>query len=262
MKYFIDTEFKEQPSNIDLISIGIVAEDGRNYYAICNEFDIKKAWKDEWLRYNVLNSIYSELYKKLLPNERKATLFREYSFSLKDLSRLVKRFGKSKRKIASEIVSFINTRDSSYYYGIGLNSVIRSITNADVWNKLYYPKEFEYIEKHNTFIPEFINSTGMDGKGESRNREIIYNQPEFYGYYADYDWVVFCWLFGRMIDLPKGFPMYCRDLKQMTDERGLDKEWKRINCPDPEGEHNALIDALWNKQLYEKIVSTNKKPKP
>jgi hypothetical protein len=25
-------------------------------------------------------------------------------------------------------------------------------------------------------------------------------------------------LFGRMIDLPKGFPMYCKDLKQMLDE--------------------------------------------
>jgi hypothetical protein len=25
-------------------------------------------------------------------------------------------------------------------------------------------------------------------------------KPEFYGYYSDYDWVVFCWLFGRMIE--------------------------------------------------------------
>lgn len=26
------------------------------------------------------------------------------------------------------------------------------------------------------------------------------------GYYADYDWVAFCQLFDRMIDLPKDFP--------------------------------------------------------
>ncbi len=44
-------------------------------------------------------------------------------------------------------------------------------------------------------------------------------EPEIYGYYADYDWVLLCSLFGRMIDLPKGFPMYCIDLKQIIDEK-------------------------------------------
>lgn len=44
------------------------------------------------------------------------------------------------------------------------------------------------------------------------------SNPEFYAYYADYDWVAFCQIFGRMIDLPKGYPMYCRDLKQTLDE--------------------------------------------
>ena len=81
-------------------------------------------------------------------------------------------------------------------------------------------------------------------------------KPEFYGYYCDYDWVVFCWLFGRMIDLPTHFPKYCIDLKQMMDEAGLDKEWKRENCPGPENEHNALADARWNLQLYEAIRKT------
>jgi hypothetical protein len=57
-----------------------------------------------------------------------------------------------------------------------------------------------------------------------------------------------------MIDLPKRFPMYCRDLKQIMDEKGLDKEWKRENCPDPEGEHNALVDARWNKKLHDLII--------
>lgn len=33
MKYFLDTEFHEDGKTIDLISIGIVAEDGREYYA-------------------------------------------------------------------------------------------------------------------------------------------------------------------------------------------------------------------------------------
>lgn len=81
------------------------------------------------------------------------------------------------------------------------------------------------------------------------------SKVEVFGYYADYDWVLFCSIFGRMIDLPKGFPMYCVDLKQMMDERGLTKEWKQENCPDPEDEHNALADARWNKRLYDKIIA-------
>ncbi len=72
--------------------------------------------------------------------------------------------------------------------------------------------------------------------------------PEFYGYYADYDWVVFCWLFGSMIDLPKGWPMYCRDLKQMLDELKL------YSIPQPDDEHNALSDAIWNEDLHKHIM--------
>lgn len=71
-------------------------------------------------------------------------------------------------------------------------------------------------------------------------------EPEFWGYYADYDWVVFCQLFGAMMDLPKGFPMYCRDIKQWCD---------MLNNPRlPEqgkDEHHALNDARWNKQAWE-----------
>lgn len=72
--------------------------------------------------------------------------------------------------------------------------------------------------------------------------------PIFYGYFADYDWVVFCWIFGKMIDLPSHFPMYCRDLKQMLDESGKKK------IPKPEGEHNALVDALWNRDLHRHLT--------
>ena len=62
MKYFIDTEFKEKPNTIDLISIGIVSEDGNEYYAICRDFlpKLKQIWKDEWIRTNVLLPIYIE----------------------------------------------------------------------------------------------------------------------------------------------------------------------------------------------------------
>ena len=80
---------------------------------------------------------------------------------------------------------------------------------------------------------------------------------EIYGYFSDYDWVLFCSIFGTMIELPKGYPMYCIDLKQMMMERGLDSTWKRKACPDPEDEHNALADAKWNYRLYTKIIETD-----
>lgn len=102
--------------------------------------------------------------------------------------------------------------------------------------------------------------------------------PEFYGYYSDYDWVLFCSLFGRMIDLPTGFPMYCKDLKQNIDEnvKQLSDEYFTIrfgvqdkttfeqrialikaskDYPVQKDEHNALADAKWNYELY-KFLNT------
>jgi len=76
------------------------------------------------------------------------------------------------------------------------------------------------------------------------------DEPEFWGYYADYDWVVFCWLFGSMIDLPKGWPMYCRDLKQLADEPIFPK----AKYPEPKGEHNALVDAIWNEKFHKYLI--------
>ena len=40
MKYFIDTEFVDDGKTIDLISIGIVAEDGRELYVESADFDL------------------------------------------------------------------------------------------------------------------------------------------------------------------------------------------------------------------------------
>ena len=43
MKYWIDTEFIAKPFTIDLVSIGLVAEDGREFYAESSEVDWSKA---------------------------------------------------------------------------------------------------------------------------------------------------------------------------------------------------------------------------
>lgn len=200
MKYFLDTEFIEgfhkplfgkKRHFIDLISIGIVAEDGREYYAVSNEFNIKDA--DQWVIDNVISN---------LPPKAK-----------------------------------------SFYDSPTLRA-----------NRLLYKSNIEIAEDITMFVYPTISQQFRKEKAEFLDRAKKYGwvatQPEFYGYYSDYDWVLFCSLFGRMIDLPKGFPMYCIDLKQMMDERGLSKEWKQENCPDPEGEHNALVDAKWNYKLF------------
>jgi 3'-5' exoribonuclease-like protein len=38
-RYFFDTEFLEDGRTIELVSIGVVCEDGREYYAVSTEFD-------------------------------------------------------------------------------------------------------------------------------------------------------------------------------------------------------------------------------
>lgn len=80
-----------------------------------------------------------------------------------------------------------------------------------------------------------------------------YGKPEFWGYFADYDWVAFCQLFGRMTALPKGFPMYCRDIKQWADMLG------DVRIPKPEVEiHHALEDALWVRSAHDFLTKKAK----
>lgn len=171
MKYFYDTEFIEDGHTIDLISIGMVAEDGRSYYAISTGFNPKKA--SAWVQANVLVH---------LPPR------------------------------------YVNFSDVS------------------VSPRL---KEESRAWRNRTDIREDLRRfVGDDPK------------PEFWGYYADYDHVALCQLFGRMIDLPKGWPMYTRDLKQWCVQLG-DPELPKQD----EGEHHALADARWNKQVYDFLES-------
>lgn len=52
--YCYDTEFLEDGSTIELISIGIVCEDGRSYYAVNNDMDHKRISNNDWLMKNVV----------------------------------------------------------------------------------------------------------------------------------------------------------------------------------------------------------------
>ncbi len=249
MKYFIDTEFiggfhkplfGKKRHFIDLISMGIVAEDGREYYAISKDFDLKSVWnkydldygsgdqrnfpprKVYWLRDNVLKPVVA--YLDNIERKSRSSVHLVYYSKAK---RLINKYGKSNKQIAEEIISFVNDE----------------------------PVEVKGSLGGVQFLSEQAKKVIKQG----------YTEPEFYGYYADYDWMLFCSLFGRMIDLPKGFPMYCRDLKQMLDEK-VDKflpqtvwvnksqvleHFKTMtHYPKQTNEHNALADAKWNLELY------------
>ena len=280
MKYYLDTEFHEYQRKplfskpfrtIELISIGIVAEDGREYYAISKDFDLKAAWnswqpesedvymgppKDYWLRDNVLNPIWVELHEKELGDKYKREQLNVVGgpdpckdfFTYRSMKRLLKQYGKSNTQIAEEVKKFT------------------------LHNQVYFEDAVHTVSQ---FQPGGVGISVSDDMGRSlRYGDFKWVDPEFYAYYADYDWVVFCWLFGRMIDLPKGLPMYCRDLKQISDEvyeekkknyfEGsfsesnnsaifLNKLSDHLNYPKQSNEHNALDDAKWNKRLHKFI---------
>jgi hypothetical protein len=273
MNYFLDTEFLEgtqktflgiSKPTIDLISIGLVCENGNKYYAISKDFNLKEAWnrydlkvnkdykpsfgggldghynpkfiREYWIRENVLKPIYDELFMKIVSDDNMLTGDEYVYFTYSNFKTLIKRYGKTNKQIGTEIKDFI--------YKTTTNLSFQSTKNQIK----YWGKE----------VP-----------------------IKFYGYYADYDWVVFCWLFGKMIDLPKGFPKYCIDLKQELDRRfpngkygttvvipklvngtllaelSPKTEYKEINIkehpnyPKQNNEHNALSDAKWNFELFQ-----------
>lgn len=56
-RYWYDTEFLEDGSSIALISIGIVSDDGRVYYAVNGEAPWKRIAEHDWLVQNVVPSL-------------------------------------------------------------------------------------------------------------------------------------------------------------------------------------------------------------
>ncbi|MBP33211.1 3'-5' exoribonuclease [Methylobacterium sp.] len=69
--------------------------------------------------------------------------------------------------------------------------------------------------------------------------------PEFWAYYASYDWVALCQLFGTMMELPHSWPMFVRDVQQWRSELG------NPDLPAQENEHDALADAQWTRLAWE-----------
>jgi len=83
--------------------------------------------------------------------------------------------------------------------------------------------------------------------------------PEFWAYFASYDWVVLCQLVnngGRMIDLPKHWPKFVCDLKMLMHLHHVSK--KSLPERPKDEKHDALSDARWARDTYvylqEKVI--------
>lgn len=149
MRIWLDTEFIEDGRTIDLISIGMVREDGAEYYAESADCDLSRA--SSWVRDNVFPHLTGKR--------------------------------KSRALIAKQITEFVGP------------------------------------------------------------------YPEFWAYFADYDWVALCQLYGTMMTLPEGWPKFCLDVKQIAYLAG-DPSLQR-----PEGDdHNALADARWTRRIWHELM--------
>lgn len=174
MKYFYDCEFIEDGKTIDLISIGIVAADGREFYAISTEFKAKKA--GDWVKENVLTYLPPRSPNPVYESPRIVEESRAW---------------KPRAQIMKEVWRFCQAE----------------------------------------------------------------TPVEFWGYYSSYDHVALCQLFGTMMDLPKGWPMYTRDLRQWADSLGITELDQIIPV---ENEHHALADARWNRKAWEYLRGCDK----
>ena len=167
-KIWYDTEFLENGSTIELISIGMVREDGAEYYAVSRDATtgkmVRKIRRHEWLMTNVVPHLPRPHGDWILHMPQR-WLFDYHSPLVKDRGR-----------IAEEVRAFILD------------------------------------------VPD----------------------PELWAWCGAYDHVALCQLFGRMVDLPDGVPMWTNDLRQ---------EVRRLGDPQmPEqaaGECNALADARY-----------------
>ena len=186
-KFFLDTEFIQDKTNysLHLISLGIVCENGQEYYAINRECPFWKA--NDWVLKNFLTPI---------------GLTRE-GFN-QNLS---------------------NPSVSSNYKNSFLHSKYRKVLKEE--------------------LIKFISENSSDN-------------PEFWGWMKDFDWVVLSNIFGTMDDLPNGYPFCAYELKQEYDR--INKYYRCCNgfdliLPKPKNEHHALYDARWARDVYYCILS-------
>jgi hypothetical protein len=172
-RIFYDTEFIEDGRTIALISIGLVADDGGEYYAVNREMPTRRIRKNPWLMANVVPG-------------------------------LPKAYGGARMQMPKRWL----------YNQSDLAVLCRDRIARDV--------------------REFITS---------------YSDVELWADYGAYDHVVLAQLFGPMIVLPPGIPMWTHDLQHLISECGS------VELPAQRaGHHNALADARHVKACYDHLM--------
>ena len=73
-------------------------------------------------------------------------------------------------------------------------------------------------------------------------------KPALWGWFAAYDHVVLSQLFGRMLDMPPGIPMFTNDLRSLIDLAGI-----RLLPEQTSGNHDALEDAKHLKVRFDYV---------
>ncbi|MDP9183080.1 MAG: 3'-5' exoribonuclease [Actinomycetota bacterium] len=151
MRYFYDLEFGDTASVVSLVSVGVVAEDGREYYAVSSDFDPL--------------AVHPWVADHVLPQLPAVSTW------------------KPRGVIAKELEEFFD---------------------AD---------------------------------------------PVWWAWYGAYDHVALCQLWGAMTSLPRGFPRFTLDVRQL---------WEHLGRPplpvQRSGLHDALADARHVKVKYDALA--------
>src|SRR6266487_5505921 len=161
------------------------------------------------------------------------------------------------RTIEPLSIGMVREDDKEYYVEVASNkrlepnewvlkNVIPHLQSWDTWVLDPFPKYGSLSSNKGAKIREVVRQEIIDFcDGEQ--------DPEFWGYFADYDWVLLCQLFGTMMDLPNRWPKYCLDIRQEMKIQGITKSQiiSRIGEGEDEEGHNALTGARYHKKMYD-----------
>lgn len=183
VRYFYDTEFIEDGRTIDLVSIGIVAEDGREFYAVSNEFSQPSLWANDWLR----NHVWPSLPTRPCAAGCRCTGKGAGHLDTDDPD------VRPRAQIARAVLDFILGKDRQ-------PTTFGPLPDVQLWAD-----------------------------------------------YAAYDHVALAQLYGPMIKLPEGMPMWTNDIQQEAARLGV-----RDALPNmvKGREHNALDDARLTRDRW------------
>lgn len=137
-------------------------------------------------------------------------------------------------------IGIVNQFDDTYY---AINSDFEE-SHFDPWLtknvKKYFPERSDPVWKPKSQIRDEIKSF------------ITVPFPQFWCDFGSWDWVIFCHIFGKMLDVPEGYPNHCLDVQQWRIQSKL-KHFPIVNT----SKHHALADAKECKAKYDFLERLN-----